>query len=175
MVELGLQTPGVYIRELEPVQAREVRLGITGFVGAAERGSLNSPQTLTGWGQFLDIFGGFTGYSYLAYSVFGFFLNGGERCHVVRVAHESATRASLTLKDQEGRDAIAVVAIAEGIWARRVVLNVEPLGANPIVLTRLATPVAANATTAAFLSVAGMARHDPPPLISPTPPFHPHH
>jgi hypothetical protein len=68
-------------------------MSVAGFVGQAERGPLNRPQVVNSWGQFRDIFGDFTGYSYLAYAVFGFFLNGGERCYIVRVAHETARAA----------------------------------------------------------------------------------
>ncbi|HYY59242.1 MAG TPA: phage tail sheath subtilisin-like domain-containing protein [Pyrinomonadaceae bacterium] len=74
-----------------------VRMDITGFVGYAERGPLNFPQPLTSWGEYLDIFGGFRGDGYLPYCVFTFFVNGGEKCYVVRVEHESAAKARLDL------------------------------------------------------------------------------
>lgn len=95
---LNLRTPGVYLREVEVAVRPLLRMSVAGFTGQAERGPLNRPQVLNSWGQFRDIFGDFTGYSYLAYTVFGFFLNGGERCYVVRVAHETArlARAPLT-------------------------------------------------------------------------------
>jgi hypothetical protein len=73
-------------------------MSVTGFVGQAERGPLNYPQQINSWGQYRDIFGDFVGYAYLPYCVFGFFLNGGERCYVVRVSHETArTSASFIL------------------------------------------------------------------------------
>lgn len=40
---------------------------------------------LTSWNDFRRTFGGFLPYSYLAYSVRGFFATGGETCYVVRV------------------------------------------------------------------------------------------
>lgn len=87
---MSFTTPGVHLRETEVVQPRLLRMSVTGFVGQAERGPLNYPQQINSWGQYRDIFGDFVGYAYLPYCVFGFFLNGGERCYVVRVSHETA-------------------------------------------------------------------------------------
>ena len=94
------RTPGVYIREVEVKPPPRVRSDIAGFVGQAERGPLNFPQPLTSWGEYLDIFGGFIGHGYLPYCVYTFFVNGGEKCYVVRVAHESAARARLDLRSR---------------------------------------------------------------------------
>lgn len=93
----NLRTPGVYIREVEVKPPPRLRMDITGFVGQAERGPLNFPQPLSSWGEYLDVFGDFTGNSYLAYSIYAFFGNAGEKCYVVRVAQESAARAAATL------------------------------------------------------------------------------
>ncbi|HEX8748250.1 MAG TPA: phage tail sheath C-terminal domain-containing protein [Pyrinomonadaceae bacterium] len=87
---MSFTTPGVHLRETEVVQPALLRMSVTGFVGQAERGPLNYPQQINSWGQYRDIFGDFVGYAYLPYCVFGFFLNGGERCYVVRVSHETA-------------------------------------------------------------------------------------
>jgi phage tail sheath protein FI len=86
-------TPGVYLRQIEVAPPAAAHMSVTGFVGQAERGPLDSPQQVNNWGQYRDLFGDFVGHAYLPYSVFGFFLNGGERCYVVRVAHESARPA----------------------------------------------------------------------------------
>lgn len=92
---MSYTTPGVYLSETEVVRPRLVRMSVTGFVGQAEHGPLNYPQQINSWGQYRDIFGDFIGHGYLPYSVFAFFLNGGERCYVVRVSHETA-RPSVT-------------------------------------------------------------------------------
>src|SRR5262245_53456706 len=93
----NLRTPGVYIREVEVKPPPRLRMDITGFVGQAVRGPLNFPQPLTSWGEYGDVFGDFLGQGYLPYSVFSFFANSGEKCYVVRVAQESAAKASATL------------------------------------------------------------------------------
>src|SRR5215831_17007351 len=172
MPAMNLQTPGVYLREVEPAVPRAADIGITGFVGLAERGPLNFPQMVTSWGQFMEIFGNFTGYSYLAYSVFGFFLNGGQRCRVVRVAHETASGASVDVVNQNGVSAARIHAISEGAWGRSVQVTVEDTSTNAIDLTELTAEVAAGATAASFQSVAGLAPLDLVTLIDRDDPFH---
>src|SRR5512138_1627431 len=110
------RAPGVVQREVTAPIPRPPAAGVAAFVGQAERGPLNFPQPLGSWGEFADVYGGFTGQSYLAYAVFGFFSNGGERCRVVRVAHEAAARASLRLRDSAGDETLQVSAIDEGTW-----------------------------------------------------------
>jgi hypothetical protein len=152
---LNFQTPGVYIREVEVAPPPSVRMDVAGFVGQAERGPLNFPQPLTSWGQFRDIFGDFTGYSYLAYSVFGFFRNGGVRCYVVRVAHEGSTRASTKLLGR-GVEAVKVWAANEGAWGDALTVEVEAGSSRELVLTELAADVKKGDTNATFKAVAGL-------------------
>jgi phage tail sheath protein FI len=159
---LNFQTPGVYIREVEVAPPPAVRMDVAGFVGQAERGPLNYPQPLTSWGQFRDIFGDFTGYSYLAYSVFGFFRNGGVRCYVVRVAHENSTRAAAKLKGR-GVEAVRVSAIDEGAWGNSLTVEVEPGSSRELVLTELAADVKKGDKGATFKSVAGLSGAGPQP------------
>lgn len=153
---LNFQTPGVYIREVEVAPPPAVRMDVAGFVGQAERGPLNYPQPLTSWGQFRDIFGDFTGYSYLAYSVFGFFRNGGVRCYVVRVAHENSKRASATLRGRGGAEAVRVWAVNEGGWGNSLTVEVEAGSSRELVLTELAADVEKGDKVATFRSVAGL-------------------
>ena len=153
---LNFQTPGVYIREVEVKPPPAVRMDVAGFVGQAERGPLNYPQALTSWGQFRDFFGDFTGYSYLAYSVFGYFRNGGERCYVVRVAHEGATRASSRLRGRDGAAAVRVEAINEGSWGDSLTVAIEEGSSRELVLTELAADVAKGDSSATFKSAAGL-------------------
>lgn len=153
-------TPGVYLKEVDVAPPRALGLGITGFVGQAERGPLNSPQPLTNWGQFLDIFGTFVGFSYLPYAVFGFFLNGGERCHVVRVAHESATRAAFDIRDEAARPAIGIRATSEGQWANTLGVTLQRQSTDDLTLTELDADLAEGQDSVRFKSVAGLAGKD---------------
>jgi hypothetical protein len=159
---LNLQTPGVYIREVEVAPPPAVRMDVAGFVGQAERGPLNHPQALTSWGQFRDVFGDFTGYSYLAYSVFGFFRNGGVRCYVVRVAREEAARASTTLKARGGVEAVRVSAINEGAWGNSLTVEVSEGSGREVALPELAADVKPGDKGATFRSVAGLSGESAP-------------
>jgi hypothetical protein len=165
---LNLQTPGVYIREVEVPQPPLLRMSITGFVGQAERGPLNSPQRIENLGQFRDIFGDLVGYSYLPYSIFGFFLNGGERCHVVRVAHESAVCATLA---QSNDASISFTAINEGSWGNSLAVQIDSQSTRDILLTEVETAVAKNASETTFKSVAGLAAGDSIMLVHPRDPI----
>jgi hypothetical protein len=154
---IEFKTPGIYIKEVEVTPPARLRLDITGFVGQAERGPLHYPQPLTNWGQFQDIFGDFVGFSYLAYAVFGFFLNGGERCYIVRVAHETAKKATLELLDQKNEPAIKVEALNEGAWANATAVSVAEQSTGDLILTMLDSDIEVGQNTVTFRSVAGLA------------------
>jgi uncharacterized protein len=154
---MNLQTPGVYLREIAIPPPLLLRMSVTGFVGLAERGPLNYPQPIDDLGQFRDIFGDLVGYAYLPYSIFGFFLNGGERCYVVRVAHESASKASL---ERSASPLIGFEAINEGRWGNSVSVQIDSQSSREIVLTQLDEFVTPNATKAKFKSIAGLAPGD---------------
>ncbi len=80
-------SPGVYVEEVDsgsrPIEG--VGTAVAGFVGLAPRGPANEPTLITNWSQFTQTFGDFTDGSYLAQSVYGYFLNGGGSCYVVRI------------------------------------------------------------------------------------------
>ena len=72
-------SPGVYMEEVssgsKPIEA--VGTAVAAFVGFAEKGPVNEPVLVTNWTQFTQNFGDFIAGSYLAHSVYGYFLNGG--------------------------------------------------------------------------------------------------
>lgn len=156
----NLSTPGVYIREVEIAQPERLRMDIAGFVGQAERGPLNQPQPLANWGQFTDIYGNFVGFSYLSYSVYGFFLNGGQKCHAVRVAHETAKSAYISLPDKKDTPIISVKAINQGKWGNTITVAPNSQSTDSIVLAELKQDFIKGRTTAAFSSVAGLCGAD---------------
>jgi phage tail sheath protein FI len=73
---------------------------------------LNEPRLVTNWEQFKTQFGDFqTGNSTLAHAVYGFFNNGGTRCHVIRVNSIANTgQVTTALQKFEAIDEIAIVA-----------------------------------------------------------------
>ena len=127
--------PGVFVEEVppgeQPIQAVGTSTGA--FIGVAEKGALNKPKLVTNWSQFVRDFGGHRRDSFLAHAVQGFFLNGGSRCFVVRVASASATIAQATLQDRAGAplDTLRVQALNEGEWGNRLSLDVADGTKNP--------------------------------------------
>jgi phage tail sheath protein FI len=83
-------SPGVYIQELDagtrPIEG--VGTAVAAFVGFAPRGPKNTPTLVTNWTQYVEQFGDIETGSYLALSVYGYFLNGGGRCYIVRIGAE---------------------------------------------------------------------------------------
>lgn len=125
-------TPGVYI-EQEPERISPLQLAertVFGVVGLCEKGPLNSPVTVSDFSQFRKIFGGFTDYSYLPYSVYGFFASGGKLCTVVRVAHmdasdpkNSASKSFMEVNDVYGKASFIIEAVSEGTWGNYIQLK----------------------------------------------------
>jgi len=117
-------SPGVYVEEVEagarPIEG--VGTAVAAFVGVASSGPYNTPTLVTNWSQFTSTFGDFVDGAYLAHAVYGYFLNGGGACYVVRIggngAPPSVARAELAAgAAQEGAEAaraFRVRALAEG-------------------------------------------------------------
>jgi len=80
-------SPGVYVEEVpsgsKPIEG--VGTALAAFVGFSEKGPANEPTLVTNWTQFTQSFGDFIEGAYLAHAVYGYFLNGGGSCFVVRV------------------------------------------------------------------------------------------
>jgi phage tail sheath protein FI len=94
-------SPGVYVEEVDsgsrPIEG--VGTAVAGFVGVADSGPFNEPVLVTNWSQFTQTFGDFVPGSYLALAVYGYFMNGGGSCYVVRVGADGApptAKAELT-------------------------------------------------------------------------------
>jgi uncharacterized protein len=89
-------SPGVYVQEMEsgsrPIEG--VGTAVAAFVGLAPKGPQNEPTLIANWTQFVDNFGDFIPGSYLAHAVYGYFLNGGGLCYVVRVGASSSAGKS---------------------------------------------------------------------------------
>src|SRR4051794_1443838 len=119
-------TPGVYVEEVpsasKPIEG--VSTSIAAFVGLAPGGPVNTPMRISNWTQFAKIFGDanepdngpFMEGAYLAHSVYGFFLNGGSLCWVVRVGDDGGgaaaqARAALPAAADSSVEAFSAVAL----------------------------------------------------------------
>lgn len=123
-----LSYPGVYIEEVSS-GVRPITTASTStpaFVGVAAAGPLCRATRVTNWTEFQRIFGSFMPGSYLAYSVFAFFNNGGQQCYVVRVASDVKT-ASVTLQHRGGGQAggVHLSAYSPGIWGNKLYVAVN--------------------------------------------------
>lgn len=93
-------SPGVYIQEVDsgPRPIEGVGTACAAFVGFAPAGPANYPSLITNWSQYVETFGAaddgglrnphLPG-AYLSHAVYGYFLNGGGRCYVTRIAPEA--------------------------------------------------------------------------------------
>jgi phage tail sheath protein FI len=120
------QTPGVYHERPDASGGgiAVLRTDVAGFVGIAERGPLHLAVPIESQRQFDAWFGQPIANGYLAYSVRGFFENGGRRLWVVRVASDSALPAALTLSDSIG-PAWRIEASSPGVWGDRLELRIN--------------------------------------------------
>lgn len=78
----------------------EVAVGVAGMVGIAQRGPINEAVRVQSWNQYINAFAvgmdsPFVANADLAYSVYGFFQNGGSECVIVRTAHETVAPAEM--------------------------------------------------------------------------------
>jgi uncharacterized protein len=126
-------SPGVYVEEVEagsrPIEG--VGTAVAAFVGLAARGPANAPTLVTNWSQFTSTFGEFLANSYLAHAVYGYFLNGGGACYVVRVGADGVmptASAELPSASDKAKPAFRVAALDGGPTGNDLSVDVEPGG-----------------------------------------------
>ncbi len=56
----------------------------------APKGPPNQPTLVTNWRQYVEKFGDITAGAFLGHAVYGFFLNGGGNCYVVRIGADNS-------------------------------------------------------------------------------------
>jgi phage tail sheath protein FI len=112
-------SPGVYVEEVEagsrPIEG--VGTAVAAFIGVADSGPVNTPTLVTNWSQFTQLFGDFKENSYLAHAVYGYFMNGGGSCFVVRIGGNGAVpsaRAQLPSASDGKLGAYKVTALEAG-------------------------------------------------------------
>ena len=127
-------SPGVYVEEFEsggkPIEG--VGTSTAGFIGLAEKGPIEGvPQLVTNFSDFKRIYGGYLSqnefgeYRYLAYAVESFFVNGGSRCFVSRVAPADA-KASIGYAAAKDVPIVKISAQNPGIWGDSIKVTVTP-------------------------------------------------
>ena len=122
-------SPGVYVNEVgagtRPIEG--VGTAVAAFVGLASKGPDNEPTLVSNWTQFSETFGDFVPGSYLAHAVYGYFLNGGGNCYVVRIGADGAREE----KPKQQTKAVAASPTAElggyRITAKSSAANPKPV------------------------------------------------
>lgn len=127
-------SPGVYVEEFEsgskPMEG--VSTSTAGFIGLAEKGPVEGvPQLVTNIGDFRRIYGGYLSeneygnYRFLAYAVEHYFLNGGSRCFVTRVAPQDAACAAASAP-AGAKAVIQFSAKNPGMWGNNIRVTLAP-------------------------------------------------
>lgn len=127
-------SPGVYVEEFEsgakPMEG--VSTSTAGFIGLAERGPVEGmPQLVTNPADFKRTYGGYLSenefgeYRFLAYAVDQFFLNGGSRCYIMRVAPKNAASSAGYAPAGE-TPVLKIQAKTPGIWGDDIRIVAAP-------------------------------------------------
>lgn len=127
--------PGVYIQEI-PSGVRTivgVDTSIAAFVGYTQRGPTNKAVEIFNFGDYERQFGGLHTDSDVSYAVQHYFLNGGARAWIVRVAAGAAAAAVRLENDVDGAPVVVLDASArsEGLWGNYLRLEVDYDTSNP--------------------------------------------
>ncbi len=83
---------------------------------------------VTNWSQFTQTFGEFTDGSYLAHAVYGYFLNGGGTCYVVRLGGDrppTAAKAELPTAKDKAVAGYRVMALQPGSAGNQIRVTVD--------------------------------------------------
>lgn len=126
-------SPGVYVEEFEsggkPMEG--VGTSTAGFIGLAERGQVEGvPQLVTNFADFKRKYGGYLSenefgtYRFLAYAVEHFFINGGSRAFIARVAPGDAKCASGSVPAEA--PVLSIQAKNPGVWGNNINIVITP-------------------------------------------------
>lgn len=127
-------SPGVYVEEFEsgskPMEG--VGTSTAGFIGLAERGPVEGvPQLVTNFSDFRRNYGGYLSeneygnYRFLSYAVEHFFINGGARCFITRIAPEDA-KPSIGMVPAKENARLHITAKNPGIWGDNIRVVITP-------------------------------------------------
>ena len=132
-------SPGVYVEEFDsgskPMEG--VGTSTAGFIGLAERGPVEGlPQLVTNFSDFKRKYGGYLSenefgeYRFLAYAVEHFFINGGARCFIARVAPEDAKCAAAAVPSEDSA-VLTLTAKNPGMWGNNIRSGEQGEDADP--------------------------------------------
>lgn len=146
--------PGVYVQEV-PSGARAitgVATSIAAFVGMARRGPVNEPVQVLSFSDYERAFSSDTSEGEMTDQVRQFFLNGGQRAYVVRVADGAAPSHQDFGSDGGGGEAFTLTSRSFGLDANQIRARIDYGTSNPgstfnLTLYRETFDAAGNPTT----------------------------
>lgn len=146
-------SPGVYVEEVDrgPKPIEGVGTAMPVFVGFSEKAQLveqidgetittdvmGKAQLVTNWTQYVERFGNFVEGAYMPHAVYGYFMNGGNRCYVLSV--KTIPKAQVALLGGDGKPQIMVRAKQAGFDGLRLRVKVDAPEAAPPALPGPAT------------------------------------
>ncbi len=136
--------PGIYVQEFTPgAPIQGVGTNTGAFIGTAQSGPVDTPTEIFSWDEFQNIFGGFVAnppLSYLPAAVYGFFLNGGTQCFIVRHGIGAHATANLDSRPPGVGPELVATAIAEGTIGNNLSAQVVDSSRLGSMLQALALP-----------------------------------
>lgn len=148
---MSAAVPGLYFTRAAPAaEASPLRSDIAGFIGRTRRGPVNTPTRVQGWREYNTVFGGLAPDALTTYAICGYFDNGGEIAHVIRLAPQGplaprcakatwqvmrpsiGARVLSTLPGAFRHDEYEIVAESPGAWANgtRITIRYRARGAS---------------------------------------------
>jgi phage tail sheath protein FI len=125
--------PGVYVQEV-PSGVRTIAgvgTSIAAFVGAAAEGPLFRPVECLSYADFERTFTGDASHGQMPYYVKLFFMNGGTRCYVMRIAN-GASAPTVVLKNEKGdKEVLKLTAKVPGLAGQSIRAVVMYAGSQP--------------------------------------------
>lgn len=118
---VSVSYPGVYIEEMPSGQhtITGVATSIAAFIGWSNKGPVGEALMVESWAEYQATFGGMIPGVYLGYSVYQFFLNGGQLAYIVRLVDPAtALTASSTIGN------LPLYAANPGAWGNSVYVTI---------------------------------------------------
>lgn len=132
-------SPGVYVEEVDrgPKPIEGVGTAMPVFVGFSEKAQLveqidgetitsdvmGKAQLVTNWTQYVERFGNFVEGAYMPHAVYGYFMNGGNRCYVLSV--KTIPKAQVALLGSDGKPQLIVRAKQAGFDGLRLRVKID--------------------------------------------------
>lgn len=156
-LNVGVNVVEVDGRATPTIQAAAT--SVAAFIGLTERGIPNSPARVTDLTQFQSKFGNYRNDAFLAFSVAGFFLNGGREAYINRIVGAGSLPATATLINRAAAPAPTLRISAgyrgesdPGRWGNRIQIDVRDDSRRS---TQLQADTIANSVSAQLISIVG--------------------